>query len=147
MQPRKMRKIDRSLQNPLPPTPRPQPLRAPDPWTRLSPLQNLKRVAEVWMDEFAEHIYQRRPEYRHLSAGDVAAQKKLRSSLNCKSFKWFMTKIAWDLPKFYPPVEPPAAAWGEVSLEEGPATLSGRSAQCAGGLYSGDRQEKVLLKV
>ncbi|XP_036280660.1 polypeptide N-acetylgalactosaminyltransferase 10 isoform X2 [Pipistrellus kuhlii] len=76
--------------------------------------KNLKRVAEVWMDEYAEHIYQRRPEYRHLSAGDVAAQKKLRSSLNCKSFKWFMTQIAWDLPKFYPPVEPPAAAWGEI---------------------------------
>uniref|UniRef100_A0A8C0Q8U5 Polypeptide N-acetylgalactosaminyltransferase n=2 Tax=Canis lupus familiaris TaxID=9615 RepID=A0A8C0Q8U5_CANLF len=76
--------------------------------------RNLKRVAEVWMDEYAEHIYQRRPEYRHLSAGDVAAQKKLRSALNCKSFKWFMTKIAWDLPKFYPPVEPPAAAWGEI---------------------------------
>lgn len=70
------------------------------------------------MDEYAEYIYQRRPEYRHLSAGDVVAQKKLRSSLNCKSFKWFMTKIAWDLPKFYPPVEPPAAAWGEVSVDE-----------------------------
>uniref|UniRef100_F7IHZ5 Polypeptide N-acetylgalactosaminyltransferase n=1 Tax=Callithrix jacchus TaxID=9483 RepID=F7IHZ5_CALJA len=76
--------------------------------------RNLKRVAEVWMDEYAEYIYQRRPEYRHLSAGDVTAQKKLRSSLNCKSFKWFMMKIAWDLPKFYPPVEPPAAAWGEI---------------------------------
>lgn len=71
------------------------------------------------MDEYAEYIYQRRPEYRHLSAGDVVAQKKLRGSLNCKSFKWFMTKIAWDLPKFYPPVEPPAAAWGEVSVKEG----------------------------
>lgn len=89
-------------------------------------LQNLKRVAEVWMDEYAEHIYQRRPEYRHLSAGDVAAQKKLRSSLNCKSFKWFMTKIAWDLPKFYPPVEPPAAAWGEVSAEGRASYVIGR---------------------
>lgn len=71
------------------------------------------------MDEYAEYIYQRRPEYRHLSAGDVVAQKRLRGSLNCKSFKWFMTKIAWDLPKFYPPVEPPAAAWGEVSVVGG----------------------------
>lgn len=71
------------------------------------------------MDEYAEYIYQRRPEYRHLSAGDVVAQKKLRGALNCKSFKWFMTKIAWDLPKFYPPVEPPAAAWGEVSVKGG----------------------------
>ncbi|XP_067232088.1 polypeptide N-acetylgalactosaminyltransferase 10 [Chanodichthys erythropterus] len=76
--------------------------------------RNLKRVAEVWMDEYAEFIYQRRPEYRHLSAGDVAAQKDLRNRLNCKNFKWFMTEVAWDLPKHYPPVEPPAAAWGEL---------------------------------
>lgn len=145
MQPRKMRNVDLDLQNPLPPTARPQPLGAPDPCTRLSPLQNLKRVAEVWMDEYAEHIYQRRPEYRHLSAGDVAAQKKLRSSLNCKSFKWFMSKIAWDLPKFYPPVEPPAAAWGEVSQEDGASYLTG--AQCACGPYAQDRREKVLIKV
>ncbi|XP_058853232.1 polypeptide N-acetylgalactosaminyltransferase 10-like isoform X1 [Acipenser ruthenus] len=76
--------------------------------------RNLKRVAEVWMDEYAEYIYQRRPEYRHLSAGDMSAQKQLRSALNCKNFKWFMTEVAWDLPKHYPPVEPPAAAWGEI---------------------------------
>lgn len=81
--------------------------------------QNLKRVAEVWMDEYAEYIYQRRPEYRHLAAGDMAVQKDLRSQLNCKSFKWFMTKVAWDLPKHYPPVEPPAAAWGEVGPPPG----------------------------
>uniref|UniRef100_A0A673LI43 Polypeptide N-acetylgalactosaminyltransferase n=1 Tax=Sinocyclocheilus rhinocerous TaxID=307959 RepID=A0A673LI43_9TELE len=76
--------------------------------------RNLKRVAEVWMDEYAEFIYQRRPEYRHLSAGDVSAQKQLRSRLSCRSFRWFMTEVAWDLAKHYPPVEPPAAAWGEV---------------------------------
>nr|XP_033783640.1 polypeptide N-acetylgalactosaminyltransferase 10 isoform X2 [Geotrypetes seraphini] len=76
--------------------------------------KNLKRVAEVWMDEYAEYIYQRRPEYRHLSAGDVTSQKELRSKLHCKSFKWYMTEIAWDLPKYYPPVELPAAAWGEI---------------------------------
>ncbi|KAG8438907.1 hypothetical protein GDO86_005192 [Hymenochirus boettgeri] len=76
--------------------------------------RNLKRVAEVWMDEYAEHIYQRRPDYRHLSAGDVAAQKDLRRKLNCQSFKWFMAEVAWDLPKYYPPVEPPAASWGEI---------------------------------
>ncbi|XP_026541563.1 polypeptide N-acetylgalactosaminyltransferase 10 isoform X2 [Notechis scutatus] len=82
--------------------------------TGVSLARNLKRVAEVWMDEYAEYIYQRRPEYRHLSAGDVTAQKELRIKLNCKSFKWFMNEVAWDLGKFYPPVEPPAAAWGEI---------------------------------
>ncbi|XP_061419932.1 polypeptide N-acetylgalactosaminyltransferase-like 6 [Lethenteron reissneri] len=76
--------------------------------------KNLKRVAEVWMDEYAEFVYQRRPEYRHLSAGDLTAQKELRRRLNCHSFKWFMQEVAWDLARFYPPVEPPAAAWGEI---------------------------------
>ncbi|XP_068186961.1 polypeptide N-acetylgalactosaminyltransferase 10-like [Antennarius striatus] len=76
--------------------------------------RNLKRVAEVWMDEFAEFVYRRRPEYRHLSAGDMTAQKELRTRLHCRSFSWFMSQVAWDLPKHYPPVEPPAAAWGEV---------------------------------
>ncbi|KAK2828022.1 hypothetical protein Q5P01_019056 [Channa striata] len=80
----------------------------------ISLAKNLKRVAEVWMDEYAEYVYQRRPEYRHLSAGDMTAQKELRNRLNCKSFKWFMSEVAWDLPKHYPPVEPPAAAWGEI---------------------------------
>ncbi|KAJ0061770.1 hypothetical protein NL108_008319, partial [Boleophthalmus pectinirostris] len=80
----------------------------------ISLAKNLKRVAEVWMDEYAEFVYQRRPEYRHLSAGDMTAQKELRAKLNCKSFKWFMKEVAWDLPKHYPPVEPPAAAWGEI---------------------------------
>lgn len=76
--------------------------------------QNLKRVAETWMDEYTEYIYQRRPEYRHLSTGDLTAQKELRKHLKCKDFKWYMNNVAWDLPKYYPPVEPPPAAWGEV---------------------------------
>ena len=66
------------------------------------------------MDEFAEYIYQRRPEYRHLSTGDLSAQKELRRQLKCKDFKWFMAAVAWDVPKYYPPVEPLPAAWGEV---------------------------------
>ncbi|KAK7926201.1 hypothetical protein WMY93_008511 [Mugilogobius chulae] len=65
-----------------------------------------KACAEVWMDEYAEFVYQRRPEYRHLSAGDMAAQKELRAKLNCKSFKWFMKEVAWDLPKHYPQWSP-----------------------------------------
>ncbi|KAI5107680.1 polypeptide N-acetylgalactosaminyltransferase-like 6 [Silurus meridionalis] len=76
--------------------------------------RNLKRVAETWMDEYTEYIYQRRPEYRHLSTGDLAAQKELRKHLKCKDFKWYMNTVAWDLPKYYPPVEPLPAAWGEI---------------------------------
>lgn len=87
---------------------------AGQPLTLFCPVQNLKRVAETWMDEFAEYIYQRRPEYRHLSTGDLSAQKELRRQLKCKDFRWFMAAVAWDVPRYYPPVEPPPAAWGEV---------------------------------
>lgn len=77
------------------------------------------------MDEFAEHIYRRRPEYRHLATGDISAQKELRRQRRCKDFKWFMAAVAWDLPKYYPPVEPPPAAWGEVSRGRGDRRLGG----------------------
>lgn len=66
------------------------------------------------MDEYTEFIYQRRPEYRHLSTGDLTAQKELRRHLKCKDFKWYMNAVAWDLAKYYPAVEPLPAAWGEV---------------------------------
>lgn len=89
----------------------------------VSAVQNLKRVAETWMDEFAEYIYQRRPEYRHLSTGDISAQKELRKRLKCKDFKWFMAAVAWDVPKYYPPVEPLPAAWGEVRRPALPARV------------------------
>ena len=80
-------------------------------------LQNYKRVAEVWMDEYAEFLYKRRPHYRQLEAGDLATQKQLRKELNCKPFKWFMREIAFDLVSVYPPVEPPDYANGKVRDE------------------------------
>jgi hypothetical protein len=43
------------------------------------------RLAEVWMDEFAEYYYIREPAIRSLDYGDVSAQKKLREKLQCKS--------------------------------------------------------------
>ena len=68
------------------------------------------------MDEYAEYLYQRRPHYRNIDPGDLTEQKAIRTKLNCKPFKWFMTEIAFDLPKYYPPVEPPNIASGEVRL-------------------------------
>jgi len=71
-------------------------------------------VAEVWMDEYKEYLYKRRPQYRNIDVGDISKQKELREKLHCKSFKWFMENIAFDLPKKYPPIEPPDFAQGEV---------------------------------
>lgn len=76
--------------------------------------RNYRRVAEVWMDEYAEFLYKRRPHYRDIDPGNIEKQKALRNNLNCKSFDWFMKNVAYDLPKYYPPVEPPPYAEGEL---------------------------------
>ena len=80
----------------------------------LSFKQNYKRVAEVWMDEYAEYLYKRRPHYRRIDPGDLTEQKAIRDKLKCKPFKWFMNEVAFDLIKVYPPVEPPDFASGKV---------------------------------
>lgn len=76
--------------------------------------KNYRRVAEVWMDEYAEFIYMRRPNYKNVDPGDLEVQKGLRQKLKCKSFKWFMETVAFDLTKRYPPVEPGDYATGEI---------------------------------
>ncbi|XP_015602168.1 N-acetylgalactosaminyltransferase 6 [Cephus cinctus] len=76
--------------------------------------KNYKRVAEVWMDEYAEFIYRRRPHLRALDPGDLTKQKALRANLHCKPFKWFMENVAFDLVEVYPPIEPDDFAFGEI---------------------------------
>ncbi|GAB6023940.1 hypothetical protein CHUAL_008670 [Chamberlinius hualienensis] len=76
--------------------------------------KNYKRVADVWMDEYAEFLYKRRPHYRDIDPGDLTKQKAVREKWHCKSFKWFMENIAFDLEKHYPSVEPPNYAEGEI---------------------------------
>merc|ERR1719464_2044310 len=80
--------------------------------------RNYKRVAAVWMDEYAEYVYKNRPHYRNMDAGDISQQLALREKLKCKPFKWFMKEVAFDLPKHYPPVEPEDFVSGEIRSED-----------------------------
>jgi polypeptide N-acetylgalactosaminyltransferase len=50
-----------------------------------------------------------------LSSGDLSAQFAIKKKYNCKSFKWFIENIAYDVPKRYP-YPPPLIGWGEVSI-------------------------------
>ncbi|XP_037934221.1 N-acetylgalactosaminyltransferase 6 [Teleopsis dalmanni] len=77
--------------------------------------RNYKRVAEVWMDEYKEYLYDRgQGLYETIDAGDLTQQKAIREKLHCKSFKWFMENVAFDLVKTYPPIEPPDYAYGAL---------------------------------
>jgi len=85
--------------------------------TKISPvLLNYRRVAEVWLDEYAEYLYRREPPLRYHEAGDLSAQKKFRDSHRCQSFKWFMDNVAYDVEVKYPlPSE--NFFWGEIVQE------------------------------
>ncbi|CAL4108741.1 unnamed protein product, partial [Meganyctiphanes norvegica] len=75
---------------------------------------NYKRVMSVWMDEYAEAVYRRKPNIREVDAGDITKELKIRARLQCKPFKWFLENVAPDLTKYYPAVEPSDFANGQI---------------------------------
>lgn len=82
--------------------------------------KNYKRVAVVWMDEYAEALYRRNPHLRLVDPGDVSRELEIREQLKCKSFKWFLEEVAPDLLIKYPPVEPPDFANGTIKSVASP---------------------------
>ncbi|XP_038221587.1 uncharacterized protein LOC119839386 isoform X2 [Zerene cesonia] len=62
---------------------------------------NTARMAEVWMDEYAELFYLHRPDLRNNPlVGDVTHRRVLREKLRCKSFGWYLARVYRD--KFVP---------------------------------------------
>jgi len=59
------------------------------------------------MDQYKKHVYHSNPElYRKTDTGDLTHLKILRTSLKCKSFDWYMNKVAVDFLKAFPIVDP-----------------------------------------
>lgn len=75
---------------------------------------NFKRVAKVWMDEYAEYLYEHLPNVKEADPGDLSKMLAIRKKLHCKPFKWFLEEVAPDLLEKYPPVEPLPFAKGAI---------------------------------
>ncbi|XP_053956213.1 N-acetylgalactosaminyltransferase 6-like [Anastrepha ludens] len=77
--------------------------------------KNYKRVSEVWMDEYKQYLYHHgHGLYEKIDAGDLTEQRALRNKLHCKSFKWFMENVAYDLLKEFPPKGTTDFAFGQI---------------------------------
>ncbi|XP_046343077.1 N-acetylgalactosaminyltransferase 7-like isoform X1 [Haliotis rufescens] len=80
---------------------------------------NYMRVVEVWLDpEFREYFYTREPTIRGYPVGDLTKQVAFKKEKKCRSFKWFMENVAYEVYDRFPP-PPPNKAWGEFKEKQG----------------------------
>lgn len=108
--------------------------------------KNFNRLAEVWMDEYKELYYNKKPQNRNRDFGDITERKKLRERLKCHSFKWYLENVYPDIRM--PELNPPAQ--GEVRNPESSLCLDSLGMKSGNklGLYSchgqGNNQYFVL---
>lgn len=58
--------------------------------------KNAVRVAEVWMDQYKHYFYEKLA-YNLPNYGDVSSRRRLRKSLECQSFSWYLINVFPEL--------------------------------------------------
>lgn len=72
-------------------------------------LHNNVRIAEVWMDDYKKVFYSVLPNLRSVDPGDIADRKRLRESMHCNSFQWYLDNV---YPEIHMPSLTPRAGLG-----------------------------------
>ena len=67
-----------------------------------------------WDDNYKKYYYARRPENRNVDPGDLTDVLAVKERLQCKDFSWYMKEIAYDIPKYWPMIQPPNIATGKL---------------------------------
>ncbi|KAM5205591.1 inactive polypeptide N-acetylgalactosaminyltransferase-like protein 5 isoform 1-T6 [Hipposideros larvatus] len=67
--------------------------------TRAAIYNNL-RLVHVWLDEYKEEFFLRRPSLRSIPYGNISERIELRKRLGCKSFQWYLDTIFPELEAF-----------------------------------------------
>eukprot|EP00055_Hartaetosiga_balthica_P013777 m.72228 g.72228 ORF g.72228 m.72228 type:complete len:683 (+) comp8373_c0_seq1:49-2097(+) len=108
--------------------------------------KNVARVAEVWMDEFKEHVHHARPSTKFVQFGPVEERKALREKLQCGLFKDYLGNV-------YPELSVPGRdTYGSGQIKQGNICLQ---ADARGGAHvvmahclpsDSDKQEFVFRK-
>lgn len=84
-------------------------------------IRNFKRIAEVWLDEFKDVVYERnKVKYSEADVGDLIKAKAIKRGLHCKPFRYFLEFIAKDMLERYPLVDPGCFAQGAVQSRAKP---------------------------
>lgn len=83
--------------------------------------KNLRRIVDVWFDEYKFMFYKDHPEYYETDPGDLSTPIALRKKLNCKPFKYYLEHIAPGILERFPIVERPAFASGAIQSKADPS--------------------------
>jgi polypeptide N-acetylgalactosaminyltransferase len=79
--------------------------------------RNLKRVAEVWLDDYKQYFYRGDPQrFAKIDPGDLTKQFEKKKSLQCKPFSYYTDVIAPDFLMRYP-ITPRHFAAGKIESQ------------------------------
>lgn len=78
-------------------------------------IRNYKRIAEVWLDNYKEIVYERsKAKYAEADVGDMLRAKAIKRGLNCKPFSYFLEFVAPEMLERYPLEDPGCFAQGTI---------------------------------